>query len=61
MKSVTLENQFTHERFICDDMRSVQVIDGVEYLSVYRPSNPRVVLIRKDALKRIPQDRKSVV
>jgi hypothetical protein len=54
MKPVTFENQFTHERVICDDSnRNIQVIDGVEYLSVHRTNSNRTFLIRRDSLKQV--------
>jgi len=40
------------ERFICDDVRTVEVIDGVEYLIVHRPNEHRVFKMRKDVLEK---------
>lgn len=41
------------ERFVCDDVRTVEVIDGIEYLFVRRPDQNRVFKMRKDALEKV--------
>ena len=53
MKPITFENQFNHEKLICDNIRNVQMIDGIEYLTVRRQDQTRTFLIRKDSLKKI--------
>ena len=40
------------ERFVCDNVRKVEVIDGVEYLIVHRPNEHRTFKMRKDALEK---------
>lgn len=50
MKPVTFKNRMNGERFICDNVRTVEVIDGVEYLIVHRPNQERTFKMRKDAL-----------
>lgn len=50
MKPVTLKNIRNGEKLICQDTRSVQTIDGVEYLVVHRPGNLRSFLMRKEVL-----------
>ena len=40
------------ERFVCDNVRTVEVIDGVEYLVVHRPNEHRTFKMRKDALEK---------
>jgi hypothetical protein len=52
MKSITLKNRMNGERFICDDVRTVEVIDGVEYLVVHRPNEHRHFKMRKDVLEK---------
>ena len=52
MKSVTLKNRMNGERFICDDIRTVEIIDGVEYLFVHRPNEHRIFKMRKDVLEK---------
>jgi hypothetical protein len=53
MKSMAFKNRMNGERFICDDVRTVEVIDGVEYLVVHRPNEHRVFKMRKDVLEKI--------
>jgi len=53
MKPITFTNQFNHEKLICDNIRNVQMIDGIEYLTVRRQDQTRTFLIRKDSLKKI--------
>ena len=53
MKPVTMENIFNHEKFICENLRDVQVIDDVEYLIVHRIGQDRKFLMRKDTLKKL--------
>jgi hypothetical protein len=55
MKSVTLKNKMNGERFVCDDLRQVEVIDGVEFLVVHRPNEMRLFKIRKDILERVKE------
>jgi len=50
MKPVHLRNSLNGERFICDDVRAVEQIDGVDYLVVHRPNETRQFKMRKDAL-----------
>ena len=52
MKSMTLKNRMNGERFICDDVRAVEVIDGVEYLVVRRFGQDRRFLMCKDVLEK---------
>ena len=53
MKSMTFKNRLNGERFICDDVRTVEVIDGVEYLIVHRPNEHRAFKMRRDALEKV--------
>ena len=53
MKPVELKNRFNNERFICDDLRVTEEIDGVEYLIVHRPNEHRPLKMRRDALEKI--------
>ena len=57
MKSMTFENKFNRERFECDNVRDVEVIDGVDYLKVRKPNTARQLLIRKDILIKIKEQR----
>ena len=53
MKSMTFVNERNGEQVICDDVRAVQVIDGIDYLVVHKQDNPRPFMMRKDALKKV--------
>ena len=53
MKSVTFKNKFNSEKFVCEDVRAVEVIDGIEYLVVHRPNEQRIFKMRKDALEKV--------
>lgn len=53
MKSMTFENRFNRDRFECDNVRDVEVIDGVEYLRVRKPNTQRSFLMRKDTLEKV--------
>ncbi len=52
MKSMTFKNRMNGERFVCDDVRTVEVIDGVEYLIVHRSNEHRMFKMRKDVLEK---------
>lgn len=47
------ENPMNQECWICEDVNDTRTIDSVEFLQVHRPENMRIVLMRKDALKRV--------
>jgi len=54
MKAVTMRNQFNNERVVCDDVRDIRLIEGIEYLVVRRQENiNRTFLMRKDALQKV--------
>jgi hypothetical protein len=55
MKSVTLRNVLNGEKFVCDDFRQVEVIDGVEFVYVRRPNEHRLLKVRKDILERVKE------
>ena len=50
MKAMTFKNRMNGERFVCEDVKTVEVIDGIEYLFVHRPNEQRMFKMRKDAL-----------
>jgi hypothetical protein len=50
MKPQFFKNRLNGERFVCEDVRAVETIDGVEYLIVHRPNEHRVFKMRRDAL-----------
>ena len=53
MKPIEFKNRLNNDRVICDDVKDVHLIDGVEYLLVRRPGQDRRFLMRKDALERV--------
>ena len=52
MKPTIFKNRMNSERFVCDDVRVSEFIDGVEYLFVHRPNENRLFKMRKDALEK---------
>lgn len=53
MKSIIFENPVNREQYICDNVKEVQTIDGIEYLEVYKKDSKRKFLFRKDVLKKV--------
>jgi len=53
MKPVFFKNRLNGERFVCEDVRAVEQIDGVEYLIVHRPNEQRMFKMRRDALEKV--------
>lgn len=53
MKTVTFRNKLNGEHFVCDDLKAVETIDGIEFLIVRREGKPRPYKIRKDMLEKI--------
>jgi hypothetical protein len=52
LKPVMLVNPLNSDVWMCSDYSNTKDIDGVVYLTVYRPENSnRTFLMRKDALK----------
>ncbi len=60
MKPVTYKNRMNSDTVICEDTRKVETIDGVEYLVVHRVDNTRHFLMRKDALEKVQDKKKSI-
>jgi hypothetical protein len=55
MKTITLKNKFNGERVVCNDLKQVQLIDGIEYVLVSKTIQDRKFLMRKDALEKVKQ------
>ena len=53
MKTVYFENVRNREKFYCKDVRDIRIIDGIEYLKVFREGTQRDCLIRRDNLKKV--------
>ncbi len=54
MKTTYFENLRNREKFYCKDIRDIQLIDGVEYLRVFRLGTQRDCLVKKESLQKIP-------
>ena len=52
-KTKLFENKITLERYICDNIRMVRILEGHEFLSVRHPGEDRKFLIRKDSLREV--------
>jgi hypothetical protein len=52
-KTKIFENKITRERYICDNIRMVRKLEGIEYLSVRKVNEERRFLIRKDSLEEV--------
>ena len=53
MKPITFKNRLNNEIVICNNVKDVHFIDGVEYLAVRRPGHDRIFLMRREALERV--------
>ena len=53
MKLITYINQRTKEKYLCENPRDFQWIDGVKFIKVRKPNEHREFLIRQDTLERI--------
>jgi hypothetical protein len=51
-RPVTLSNPRTGEIWICPDFVNRRVVDGVEFVQVHKPDNPRLVWISLDSVVR---------
>jgi hypothetical protein len=47
------ESKLNRDRYECDNVRDVEVIDDIEYLRVRKPNTQRQFLIRKDSLEKV--------
>jgi hypothetical protein len=51
-KITVLKNPLNSDEWFCDDYSFVKNIDGISYITVYKPDNTaRTFLMRKDVLK----------
>jgi len=55
MKTMYFENIRTKERFYCKNTKDIQLIDGIEFLRVFRLGTQRDVLVKKDTLTKIAE------
>ena len=52
-KTKLFENKITLERYVCDNIRMVRLLEGQEFLSVRREGEARKFLIRRDSLREV--------
>lgn len=55
MKTIYFENMRNKEKFFCRDLKDIQIIDGIEYLRVFRFDSKRECLVKKDALRKVAE------
>ena len=55
MKPVMFKNRFNNDRVVCDNVRNIETIDGVEYIIVHRPGESRHFKMRRDALEKVQE------
>ena len=53
MKTVYFESYRNKEKFECHNLKDVRVIDGIEYLRVFKFGTQRDGLMRKDQLRKL--------
>jgi len=58
MKTITFQNIYNKEKFTgtFNSFKDVKIIDGVEYIRVFKFGTQREVFIRKDSVKKIKND-----
>lgn len=52
MKTVYLKNKLNGEKFVCENIKQIENIEGVDYLVVHRHGQNRPCLMRKDILEK---------
>jgi hypothetical protein len=52
-QSILFENPITKEQWLCDNIKSIKVIEGIEFITVRKKDTIRTVLMRKDILKKV--------
>ena len=55
MKTLFFENTWNKEKFTCPNPKDIRLIDGIEYLRVFKYGTHREVLVRKDQLKKVKE------
>ena len=58
MKIVYFENYRNKEKFECRNLNDIRVIDGIEYLRVFKFGTQRDCLIRRDQLRKLTKSEK---
>lgn len=55
MKTIYFESYINRERFDCHNLKDIRIIDGIEYLRVFKHGTQRDCLVRKDHLRKLPK------
>jgi len=55
MKTLYFENIRNRERFYCKNARDIHMIDGIEYMKVFRLGTQREVLVKRESLKKVAE------
>lgn len=59
MKTIYFENiRNSTEKFFCNNPKDVRMIDGIEYLRVFRFDTKRECLVKKDSLRKVAEPKK---
>jgi hypothetical protein len=58
MKRVFFENVMNKEKFYCTNLKDIRLIEGVEYLRVFRLGTQRDCLVKKDSLRKVSEPKK---
>lgn len=53
MKQVYFESMINKEKFYCTDTKDIRLIDGIEYLRVFKYGTQRECLVKRESLKKI--------
>lgn len=56
MKTVIFESMRNKEKYECHDLKDVRLIDGIEYLRVFKIGTNRDCLVKKDQLRKIAKN-----
>ena len=57
MKQTKFRVVRTGDTVICENVKDVQTNEGVQYITVRRPNNPRTFLMRLEALVRVEREK----
>jgi hypothetical protein len=57
MKTTYFENLVNKEKYSCKNPNDIRLIDGIEYMRVFKYGTQRECLVRKDSLKKIPESK----
>ena len=55
MKTFYFQNVRNREKFYCKNTKDIQMIDGVEYMRVFRVGTQHDVLVKKELLQKVPE------